>query len=526
MQTTILCADDVYSLSHALQSMKETALYQYITIREIEDFTTEEILEYANRPEYRKYVSSMFASRSISGIEKSINGLNAQLQELESKKHRHEKTMEKIEPGSSDISSLKPMVYHKHLEMTSITAIEDAIRKISQINYELSKITVSRTSLMDHRDKARTRLEDLMKQFDAITKDMLVVVRKYNLRKYLSSLIDTIESPDTDINDKERTQKELARLMKQFKLSSIDEAPDVVKHYVSPSYTAPISMKGDSDYRKRKPYTYLAKPGKKYYSIDVLKINRLIPQILSTNNTIEILLNQSSELTEKSSQLNKDIDSHEETMKKIVRGTPMERANISRSTTLDVFKQYRKDYIHVEDVVDTYYLTVKQQNSLMRARRLRDNNIKKIEELNHKIRQLQYVISGHEESIDFAFVEDAGAFARKIYFDIFKQTRVGIEDPVSKSMFFIKCSPSKNIIIDSLLQPMYSFRNQRVVNMIDALQQYHIDKTLYLTSSTRYIDSLTKWSAQSKIPINAKIVKFDEDSTVESFISSIRGEKQ
>jgi uncharacterized protein YoxC len=517
MQVTILHADDVHGLSKSLQNMKESVLperVQYITIRNIENSTTEELLEYANRPEYMKYVSSMFASTTISHLEKNINGLNTQIQELESKKQRHDKTMEKISPGSNIISSLKPMAYHKHIEMPSIMSIEDSIRKISRAYNELDKVSVSRGSLIMQLKKVNTQLENLMKEFNATTKDMEVVVRKYNLRKYLSSLIDTIQSPDTDINDIEKAQTELDRLMKQFKLSSPDEATDVVSNYVSPSSTTIIPMKGDSDYRKHKPYTYLAKPGKKYYTIDIIKINKMVPRILSANDAIERILDQSNELLEKTSQLNKDIDSNEDTMKELVRGTPLERANIDRSTTLNTFKQYRKKYIHVEDAIDTYDLNVKQQTSLKRARRLRDNKLDQIEELQHQIKKIQYKVNEHNESIDFTFVEDAASFARKMYFDIFQQTRVGIEDPVSKSMFFLKCSSSKNIIIDSLLQPIYSLRDQSVMNMINALSKYPMDKAIYLTSSTKYTEQLIKH-------VDADTFKFDEHTTIQSFISSI-----
>lgn len=517
MQVTILHSDDVHGLSQALQNMKESTLpehIQYITIRNIEGSTTEELLEYANRPEYRIYVSSMFAVSSISSLEKNINGLNTQIIELESKKQRHEKTMEKISPGSTMIKSLEPMTYHKQLELSSIMSIEDAIRKISRASSELYKISASRKSLIRQMKKVNIQLEKLMKEFNATTKDMEVVVRKYNLRKYLSSLIDTIESPDTDINDKEKVQTELDRLMKQFKLSSPNEAPDVVKNYVSPSPTNIIPMKGDSDYRKHKPYTYLAKPGKKYYTIDVLKINKLVPRILSANDAIEIILNQSNELLEKTSQLNKYIDSNEDTMKELVRGTPMERANISRSTSLNIFKQYRKKYIHVEDVIYTYDLTTKQQTSLKRARRLRDNKLHQIEELNHKIKQLQHVITGHEESIDFTFVEDAGMFARKMFFATFQQKIVGIEDPVSKSMFFIACSSSKNIIIDSILQPIYSLRDQSAINLINALSKYSMNKTIYLTSSTKYTEQLIKH-------VDVDTSKFDKESNIQDLLSSI-----
>ena len=517
MQVTILHSDDVHGLSKDLQDMKESTLperVQYITIRDIEGSTTEEILEYANRPEYRKYMSSMFASSSISSLEKNINGLNTQIQELESKKHRHEKTMEKIMPGSSGISYLKPMAYHKHLEMSSIMSIEDSIRKISRAYNELDKVSVSRKSLIRQMKKVNIQLENFMKEFNATTKDMEVVVRKYNLRKYLSSLIDTIQSPDTDINDREKVQTELDRLMRQFKLSSIDEAPDVVNNYVSPSPTTIIPMKGDSDYRKHKPYTYLAKSGRKYYTICVLKINKLVPRILSANDAIERILDQSNELLEKTSKLNKDIDYNEDIMKELVRGTPLERANIDRSTTLAALKKYRKEYIHVEDTVDTYYLTEKQQVSLKRARRLRDNKLTQIEELQHQIKKIQYKINEHEESIDFTFVEDAASFARKMFFDIFQQTRVDVEDPVSKSMFFLYCSSSNNIIIDSLLRPIYSLRDQSAINLINALSQYPMDKTVYLTSSTRYTDQLIK-------NIDVDTSKFDEHTTVQDLLSSI-----
>jgi hypothetical protein len=74
-------------------------------------------------------------------------------------------------------------------------------------------------------------------------------------------------------------------------------------------------------------------------------------------------MDQSNELLEKTSRMNKDIDSNEATMKEIARGTPLERANIDRSTTLTALKNYRKKYIHAEDVVDTYDLTEKQQTS-------------------------------------------------------------------------------------------------------------------------------------------------------------------
>jgi len=516
MQVTILHSDDVHALSRALQDMKESTLperVQYITIRDIEGSTTEQLLERANRPEYRKYMSSMFAASSISSLEKSINGLNTQIQELESKKQRHEKTMEKISPGSTGISSLKPMAYHKHLEMPSIMSIEDSIRNISRARNELDKVSVSRESLIRRMKNVNIQLENLMKEFNATTKDMEVVVRKYNLRKYLSSLIDTIQSPDTDIDDKKIVQKELDRLMKQFKLSSIDEAPDVVSNYVSPSSTTIIPTKGDSDYRKHKPYTYLAKSGRKYYTIGVIKINKLVLRILSSNNAVETILDQSNELLEKTSELNKYIDSNEDAMKELVRGTPLERANIDRSTTLSTLKKYRKEYIHVEDTVDTYYLTEKQQVSLKRARRLLDNKLTQIEELQHQIKKIQYKISEHEESIDFVFVEDAASFARTMFFNTFQQKRVDIEDPISKSMFFLKCSSSNNIIIDSLLRPIYSLRDQSAINMINALSQYPMNKNIYLTSSTRYTDQLIK-------NIDVDTSKFDEHTTVQDLLSS------
>jgi uncharacterized protein YoxC len=498
--------------------MKESVLpehIQYITIRKIEGSTTEELLEYANRPEYRRYMSSMFASSSISSLEKNIDGLNTQILELESKKQRHEKTMEKISPGSTGIASLKPMAYHKHLELSSIMSIEDAIRSISHAYNELDKISKSRESLIRQMKKVNTQLENFMKEFNATTKDMEVVVRKYNLRKYLVQLVDTIESPDTDINDKEKVQTELDRLMKQFKLSDISEAPDVVKNYVSPSPTTIIPTKSDNDYRKNVPYTYLAKPGKKYYTICVLKINKLVPQIARLENAIERILDQSNELLERTSQLNKCINSNEDTMQEIARGTPLERANIDRSTTLSTLKKYRKEYIHIENEVDPYYLTEKQQSSLKRARRLRDKKISDIEELNHKIKQLQHVVAGHEESIDFTFVEDAARFAHDIYYKIFQQTLVNIGDPVSKALFFIACSPSKNVIIDSLLRPLYSLRDQSVINLINALHNYPMDKAIYLTSSTKYTEQLIKH-------VDVETFKFDEESTIQDFLSSIK----
>jgi len=512
MQVTILHTDDVHALSQSLQSMKDA---QYITIREIESFTPGQLLERANRHEHKKYVSSLFAVSSISSLEKNIIGLNTQIQELESKKQRHEKTMEKISPGSTVISALKPMAYHKHLEMPSIMSIEDSIRKISRAHNELYKISVSRESLIRQMKKVNTQLENLMKEFNATSKDMEVAVRKYNLRKYLSSLIDIIQLPDTDINDREKAQTELDRLMKQFKLSDISEAPDVVSNYVSPSPTTIIPMKGDSDYRKCKPYTYLAKPGKKYYTIYVLKINKLVPRILSAHNTVERILDQSNELLEKTSQLNRDIDSHEDTMKNLVRGTPMERANIDRSTTLSMFKNYRKEYIHTEAVVDTYDLTVKQQTSLKRARRLRDNKLNQIEELQHKIKQLEHVVYGHEKSIDFSFIEDAAEFARTMFFNTFDQKRVDIEDPISKSMFFLKCSSSKNIIIDSILKPLYSLRDQSAINIMNALSKYLMDKSIYFTSSTKYTDHLIEYAAQLNTPLNAETIEFNESFTIQ-----------
>jgi prefoldin subunit 5 len=152
-----------------------------------------EIIERVNPKEYKNYISSEFAASSISHLEKNIDNLNTQIIELDSKKERHEKTMERISPGSTGIASLKPILYHKHLELSSIMSIEDAIRKISRASIELDKISASRESLIRQRGKVNTQIGVLMKEFNAVTKEMEVAVRKYNLRNYLSSMVDTNE---------------------------------------------------------------------------------------------------------------------------------------------------------------------------------------------------------------------------------------------------------------------------------------------------------------------------------------------
>jgi uncharacterized protein YoxC len=399
-------------------------------------------------------------------------------------------------------------------------SIEDAIRKISRASIELDKISASRESLIRQRGKVNTQIGVLMKEFNAVTKEMEVAVRKYNLRNYLSSMVDT---------------NEIERLLKQFKLSSIDDAPDVVSNYVSPSHTTIIPTKGNNDYRKHKPYTYLAKPGKKYYTICVIKINKLVPRIARLENAIEIMLDQSNEILKKSSILNKDIDSNEDMMQEIARGTPLERANIDRSTTLNTFKQYRKKYIHAEDVIDTYDLTEKQQISLKRARRLRDQKINQIEDLQHKIKQLQHVVAGHEKDIDFSFMEDAARFANIVFSKVFvdeisdidKKTmdRILEKHSLWKVMFALKCSSGNNMMIDGLLPNMdkrLTIHPQNAIKMVDAIHLHESSKSIYLISSNRYADSLTDWSAHHKTPLNVEILKFGKDTTIQDFLSIMR----
>jgi hypothetical protein len=61
---------------------------------------------------------------------------------------------------------------------------------------------------------------------------------------------------------------------------------------------------------------------------------------------------------------------------------------------------------------------------------------------------------------------------------------------------------------------VYSLRDQSAINLINALHNYPMDKTIYLTTSTKYTEQLIKH-------VDVDTFKFDEHTTTDSFLSSI-----
>jgi hypothetical protein len=80
-------------------------------------------------------------------------------------------------------------------------------------------------------------------------------------------------------------------------------------------------------------------------------------------------------------------------------------------------------------------------------------------------------------------------------------------------------------MIDGLLPNMdkrLTIHPPNAIKMVDAIQLHESSKSIYLISSNRYADSLTDWSAHHKTPLNAEIVKFGKDTTIQDFLSIMR----